>query len=134
MFCNIKTQLDNPAVLRVLALSVYEQSLARAQQKAQAYLQDDTLQFYGWVKNGIIFGICGFRLYEDKVEITHIAVDQTLQRGGIGRAMLNALRELYPLPLQAETDDDAVGFYRHCRFNVIKSDKPGRWACILEKS
>ena len=134
MFCDIKSQLDNPAVLRILALSVYEQSLERAAQKAQAYHENEALQCYGWVREGILFGLCAFVVHAGKVEIASIAVGKALQRGGIGRAMINALREHYSLPLEAETDDDAVGFYRKCGFETTACEKHDtrRWTCRLE--
>ena len=136
MFCDIKDQLDNPAVLRILALSVYEESLEGMAQKAQIWREDETAHCHGWVKNGILFGVCAFVVHADKVEITNIAVDKTLQRGGIGRAMINALQSHHALPIEAETDDDAVGFYRKCGFEATETRKKHgrrRWTCVLRE-
>jgi GrpB-like predicted nucleotidyltransferase (UPF0157 family) len=43
---------------------------------------------------------------------------------------------MYKLTITAETDDDAVGFYRKCGFNATAFQKHGiqRWNCVLPVS
>lgn len=51
--------------------------------------------------------------------ITHIAVDANLRGQGIGRKFIEFIRdELDFRQAEAETDDDAIGFYRACGFKV----------------
>jgi ribosomal protein S18 acetylase RimI-like enzyme len=81
------------------------------------------------MENDEIFGVCGFRVYHtDRVEIMNIAVAENARKRGIGSAMVNALRDEFLLPIHAETDDDAVGFYRNVGFDGAR-----RWVCELTR-
>ena len=78
---------------------------------------------------GIRPGSCG--------EILHIAVAADRARQGIGRALLQAAFTRYPdvRVWKAETDDDAVEFYRRVGFSVkeLPPTYPGvtRYRCVL---
>lgn len=133
MFSDIKDQLDNPAVLQIMAYSEYEESLERAARRAQTYRENKYQQFYGWVENGSIFGVCGFTVHPDMVEITNISVVEQERKHGYGSAMIAAIRIKHGMAITAETDDDAVGFYRKCGFETTAFQKHGvrRWNCVL---
>jgi GrpB-like predicted nucleotidyltransferase (UPF0157 family)/N-acetylglutamate synthase-like GNAT family acetyltransferase len=135
VFCNIKDRLGDPDVLRIMSYSIYEESLERAAQKAQEYRENETQYVYGWIENGSVFGVCGFVVHSDKVEITNISVDINARHRGIGSAMIAAIRKKYiMLMIEVETDDDAVEFYRKCGFiSTPALHKHGvrRWKCVL---
>ena len=68
------------------------------------------------------------------MELINIAVAENARGYGIGRAMISALQDQFQLPITAETDDDAVDFYRKVGFGVTSvSAKSGvsRYACVL---
>lgn len=66
-----------------------------------------------------LFGVVGFRHDGGDVRIQHLAVRPEVQGRGWGRVIVDWLASACPgLPLVAETDDDAVGFYRRCGFRV----------------
>lgn len=74
----------------------------------------------------------------ERAEILGIAVHPAGRGQGVGRAMiLRAQSDLAPLPLTAETDDDAVNFYRRCGFaceafsRAFPDGTVRRWRCIL---
>lgn len=53
-------------------------------------------------------------------QVTVIAVDPEFRRKGFGKTMLmDALRRSGRRPLTAETDDDALGFYKACGFKMV---------------
>jgi len=135
MFCNIKDKLSDPAVLHLLAASAYDNSLENANKKAEEYRSQHNLSIYGWVENGEVLGMCGFKIYHTShVEVLAIAVAENIRKRGTGRAMINALQNEFLLPITAETDDDAVGFYRKVGFATVGApEKKGvpRWACTL---
>jgi ribosomal protein S18 acetylase RimI-like enzyme len=67
--------------------------------------------------------------------ITHIAVDSTWQGRGIGRSLIEWTASYLGLRMvEAETDREAVGFYRACGFVIESLGKkyPGveRFRCI----
>jgi 8-oxo-dGTP diphosphatase len=68
--------------------------------------------------------------------VQHIAVAPAEQRQGLGRSLVEGVAALYELTgLSAETDRDAVDFYRHCGFDVASLGEvyPGteRFRCTL---
>jgi GNAT superfamily N-acetyltransferase len=134
MFINIKDRLTDPIVLQLLAASSYENTMERAAKKAEEFRNRHNWSLYGWIENGEIIGSCGYKVYHtDRVEIMSIAVAESSRKRGIGSKMITALSEEYLLPIHAETDDDAVGFYRKVDFDTSPFDKNGyrRYACIL---
>ena len=73
-------------------------------------------------------------------EIIGIAVPEKLRRRGIGRYIIQFVLQSESLErLEAQTDDDSVGFYRKCGFALEKIivDYPdgsvARYNCVLCK-
>lgn len=73
-------------------------------------------------------------------EIIGIAVSENCRHNGIGRYMIQEVMDLMQLTvLSAQTDDDAVGFYRRCGFTVeteVKEYPDGvvnRYNCKLKR-
>jgi 8-oxo-dGTP pyrophosphatase MutT (NUDIX family)/GNAT superfamily N-acetyltransferase len=133
MWTDMKFQIENPAVLSVLAASVFDNSPAGMADKIALYRSHESWQFYGWVENGEISGVCGFAVHANHVEILNIAVAENKRRQGVGGKMIAALQAAYNLPIEAETDDDAVDFYRKCGFetSAIRKCDVRRWICVL---
>ena len=136
MFYDITEKLDQPIVRQLLSACLGDKSPKGIDAALSKYPGEI---FYGWMEAGKPLGICGFRVLPDKLEICHIAVAETARREGIGSAMVYALREKYDKTIEAETDDDAVVFYRKCGFQTTESyeeyggEKHRRWTCVLEK-
>jgi len=134
MFCDIKNQLDHLSVLQIMAYSEYEESLERAVKRAQAHRENDAQYVYGWIERDFVLGVCAFQIQPDKVIINAIAVAKHSRKRGVGSAMVTALRGKYKKAIEAETDDDAVEFYRKCGFLVSALPKVYdncRWSCVL---
>ena len=132
-FRDMKKHLDHPDIIKIMALSEYECSLERAAIKVQSYKNNEAGQLYGWVENGEILGVCSFLVHQTKVEIMGISVVEISRYFGIGSSMINALRTKYEMAIEAETDDDAVGFYRKCGFETkaIQKYNVRWWNCVL---
>lgn len=93
--------------------------------KIDIFLNDKSVKIYACVyeneDKGIIV-ISFIKQYE--IEILGIAVDMSARHQGIGSYMIGKLADNYkPISLNAETDDDAVGFYRRNGFSVAKLTK-----------
>lgn len=131
-FRNIKSQLDNPIVRKIMAYSVFDSSSEAMDNKAAEYRSHESRQIYGWVENGEILGVCGFEVHSGHVEILNIAVDENIRKHGIGKGIVMALSEKYEMAIKAETDDDAVEFYRKTGFetNAMQKYNIRRWTCI----
>ena len=62
----------------------------------------------------------------DGVVLEYIAVAPELRGGGVGRVLVDALAGGAE-PVIAETDDDAVGFYRALGFDIGPAPSDPRW-------
>ena len=134
MLINIKNEMDNPIVHNIIACAIFDGSPEGVAKTVQEYLLNPNLHFYGWVENHSIIGICGYEIHDNKIEIHLIAVDEKSRSRGVGSAMLVALQKNYGKNIEAETDDDAVGFYRKCGFAVhefVHEKRGKRYTCTL---
>ncbi len=86
------------------------------------YAAGNSRYLYGWLQKGDLAGILGIHICSaDRHEIAHLAVDPAHQHAGIGSRLIQTYRGKYAhIQLFAETDHEAVGFYRKNGF-VISS-------------
>ena len=133
MFCDIKNQMDKPEIKQIMAACVFDNSSKGMDQVQSDYQRHSSWQLWGWFENDIITGVCGFEDHPDWVEILHIAVAEDARGLGIGSKMIKALAAQYKKTIEAETDDDAVDFYRKCDFEATAISKYDvrRWTCVL---
>lgn len=87
------------------------------------------LTVLGTIEDNRVLAFIAFRTGEVATVIEYIAVAENAQRSGLGTAMVGAVRGLAPdRAVYAETDDDAVNFYRRTGFTVTAKDRPdSRW-------
>lgn len=134
MFYNIQERLTDPAIRSIISCCLFDKSPEGIDKALTKYKGE---QFYAWDENGEPMRICGFRVLEGKLEICHIAVAENARGRGYGSAMITALRDQYGMDIQAETDDEAVGFYRKYGFETTAIYKQygdntvRRWICVL---
>jgi len=134
MFINIKNTMDNPTVRKIIAYAAFDGSPEGVAKTVGKYQSDPKLLFYAWVENDTILGICGYEIHDSKIEIHLIAVDENTRSRGIGGAMVTALQNKYAKDIEAETDDDAVNFYRKRGFTTrefIHERRGKRHTCVL---
>ena len=79
-----------------------------------------SMRLLALMAGGEVVGVAGFRRTGDaSATLLHIAVAPAVQRQGFGRYLVEHVISAEGLSrLEAETDDDAVGFYRKCGFEV----------------
>ncbi len=131
-----KATLMEPDALAVLALSTYESTEEKMKKRAAAHQEDSGVSAYGCWMNGRLTGLVVLRSHADGMEILSIGVLPEARGHGIASALLDHARTVNPLsPLMAETDDDAVGFYRRYGFDIqsLGEKYPGvvRYRCTL---
>ena len=137
MFCDIKNELENPTVRKLVSASAYDQSVEATDRRMEEFRNREDLHLYGWIENNEILGTCGVEVHSDCVVIRGIAVDPNVRKRGIGKAMIIAVQQKYKMTVKAETDDGAVEFYRKCGFETegfIKTYPSGecqRFKCVL---
>ena len=133
MFINIKNNMHNLEVRRILAACVWDNSETGMDKVEENYIRHKDWQLYGWYENEKVVGVCGFEVHSDWLEILHIATCESVRGRGIGKLIIAELQK-YKINIEAETDDDAVDFYRKCGFEAteIRKYDVRRWACVIK--
>jgi ribosomal protein S18 acetylase RimI-like enzyme len=138
MFLNIKNdELDNPTVRTLVSESAWDKSKDATDRKVAEFRSREDMDIYGWIENDEFLAVCGVEIHSNWVEILNIAVNPNDRKRGIGNSLIISLQQRYKMPIKAETDDDAVGFYRKCGFETeafIKTYPNGeckRYKCVL---
>ncbi len=93
--------------------------------KIDTFLNDDSVKIFACLYQKEIRGVIVVAFLEQyKIEIMGIAADSTARNKGIGSYMINCLVDEYGLlSVLAETDNDAVGFYRKNGFDITELSK-----------
>jgi len=134
-FTDLKPRIDETAVQHVLSLSLWQPASAEAIARiVERCKSNNERKLWGIVDKEQICGIVEFYIRDDAViYIANIAVIEERRGQGIGGLMLSMLQKKFKLPIELETDDDAVDFYRKCGFEAESFEKNGvrRWRCTL---
>ena len=95
------------------------------ERKVEVFLRDKSIKYFVCLNGETIIGVMSVLfLSPDKAEIIGIAVDENFQRKGIGSFMIKELISKNKLSfVYAETDSDAVEFYRKNGFSIEQFTK-----------
>ncbi|WP_098747145.1 GNAT family N-acetyltransferase [Paenibacillus sp. EZ-K15] len=137
MLKDITAQAIQPEVKELLSYSVFPDP--EAVDQAAASYQTGRNRLFGYEEDGLLLGVIGFDIDQDELTIRHLAVLPENRGKGYGRGLiLELLLEVQPKPARviAETDEEAVNFYRSIGFEVYSLGEkyPGveRFRCIYE--
>ena len=104
------------------------------------FLNDRSVRVYVCENRGKKTGMMVLKFSDSGAEIIGIAVSEKFRRRGIGRNLIQFAMESEDVKwIEAQTDDDSVGFYRKCGFTEerIVVDYPDgsvvRYNCVLCK-
>ena len=137
---DIKGNLHDPHVLDILSHSQYMPTEEKLKDLADTSESDPNTYAFSCVDNNCIIGVVVFkRLTTSTFEIVSIAVAPAFRGQGIGSKLISfAANTLKCAEVSAETDDDAVGFYRSYGFDVVslgeKYPRVTRYLCTLKLS
>lgn len=134
---DVKKSLCDKSVYSLLAPSVFNPTPERLLSRAEKYQADDKTKAYAYADNGEYKGIIVFKIKEQTAEILDIAVKPEYQGKGIGSMLIDYIFSKFAVSkITAETDDDAIGFYKKYGFTVVditvKFDAK-RYACVKNK-
>lgn len=121
----------------LMSCCIFEPDPAKLDAIVERYRSDSNLTMLGCSMNGRLAGCAGVDLKAPgKTVLLHLAVDPLYRGQGVGRKMIGELMvQLSIRLLEAETDGDAVGFYRNCGFFIesLGEKYPGvvRYRCTL---
>ena len=93
--------------------------------KVDLFLNDNSVKIFACFEQDKILGVMVVSFMEQKkIEIIGIAVDASVRGKGVGSYIINQVTNNYGLlSVYAETDNDAVGFYRNYGFSIVASSE-----------
>lgn len=98
------------------------------------YESDPEARLVGWSVEDHLVSAAGLRVGRCDVMLLHIATRRDSRGMGYGEKLVRAIAALFaPRSVIAETDDDAVGFYRRVDFVVEEIKSPSqvsRYRCV----
>jgi GNAT superfamily N-acetyltransferase len=108
-----RTTIDHDAAVTELLGLAVGVGRHRLQHVVQQYRDDPAAIILAAVTDSEVVGVAGYVVTDTAITLRHIATAPNVRRSGIGRRLLAAIRQAAPsrLPIEAETDVDAVGFY-----------------------
>lgn len=135
---SLKVHKNTDEVIQLLKLCLYAGS-NQAGRIVEQYGEDPTRELLGIDEGGELAGVMGVHSLPDgTVVLAHLAVSESRRKQGIGTKLIKEFMIRYPevLKLVAETDRDAVDFYRKAGFQVTSLGEkyPGveRFLCTLK--
>ena len=136
--CDVKEIITEPDILKLLAPSVYNPTEERLLNRAKKYQEDENTNIYACKDNGEYKGIVVFGILNNSATILDIAVKPEYQGQGIGSKLIDFIFNSFNVDnVTAETDDDAIGFYKKYGFTVadtkVKFDVK-RYSIIKERT
>ena len=134
---DIKNYLCDKSVYSLLAPSVFDPTPERLLSRAEKYQADDKVKAYAYADNGEYKGIIILKIEDNTAEILDIAVKPEYQGKSIGSMLIDYIFSKFEVnKIIAETDDDAIGFYKKYGFTVVditvKFDVK-RYTCVKNK-
>lgn len=120
MLQEIKSRLYEARVLEICACAQFEPTPEKLRAMAQAYEDDPAVCVYAWLDCGEPQAIAVLKGLDNGLfEIESLAVHPERRYQGLASKLLKAIMAIEPIQgLIAETDDDAVGFYRKFGFAI----------------
>ncbi len=132
---DVKESLFDPEVLALLAPSIYNPTPERLKNRAEKYSAYKNIFVYACKIGGLYVGIVIFRTENGTAEILDIAVKPECRKNGIGKKLVEFILNQFPVDtITAETDNDAVGFYKKCGFTLTPTaavEDTARYFCKL---
>lgn len=120
-FVNVKQNICNADILPLLAPSVFEPTPEKLRSRAEKYIKRPNTHIYACRDGGKYIGIVVFEVVGTNATVLDIAVDEACRKQGSGTALLSFVFDKFNISeLTAETDDDAVGFYKKFGFTVTE--------------
>lgn len=136
MLLDLRKRVDEPEVRELLSYAVGPTTLQIMNQIAQKYREDTDLALWGMEADQTIIGCIGVHFKSPaKVVINHISVHPDYRHRHIASKMIDHLIQTSSVKIvSAETDMDAVAFYRRYGFSIISLGEkyPGveRFLCV----
>ena len=140
VLCSDRDWLLSQEAYMLYAPCMYHPAYDDFKKQTESLLNDQSVRVYVSESRGKKTGMMVLKYLDSGAEIIGIAVSEKFRCRGIGRHLIQFVMESERLErINAQTDDDSVGFYRKCGFALKKIivDYPDgsvvRYNCVLCK-
>ena len=140
LLCEDADWLLSEEAFSIYASCMYHPTYDEYKTQMEDYLLDSSVKVFVSENRGRKTGMMVLKLSEAAAEIIGIAVSDNARRKGIGKQLIKRVMESENLEsVNAQTDDDSIGFYRKCGFSeerIVIEYPDGsvvRYNCILNK-
>jgi ribosomal protein S18 acetylase RimI-like enzyme len=140
VLCNDTDWLLSEEAFLLYASCMYRPTYENFKIQMESFLRDPSVRVFVSEDQGKKTGLMVLKCLGTAAEIVGIAVLEKLRCQGIGRRMIRFVMGSEGLErIEAQTDDDSVGFYRKCGFAETRTviDYPDgsavRYNCVLNK-
>ena len=125
IFIELSTEKELLPLFEIYKDCMYLPTKEKYKVKVQHWLQDRSISIFSSVSDGEIKGLLILQLQsETNAEIIGLSVEEGCRKQGHGTFLIEKIQEHFPkLKLAAETDGDAVGFYRKTGFKITEIQK-----------
>ena len=137
---DVKDCFKDADLLEILAESVYKPTIEKLNKRAEKHMNNPFVRIFALKQDDKSMGIIVLETSNPKqIEILDFAVKKNDQKNGIGRKLIDFCKEEFKIEsMIAETDDDAVGFYRKVGFKVQQLEnkydsEANRYLCKFRK-
>lgn len=134
---DIKSSICENRIYELLAPSIYNPTQERLLNRAKKYQEDKNTNIYAYKDNDEYKGIVVFIIAKNSATILDIAVKPGYQGQGIGSKLIDFIFNSFNVNnITAETDDDAIGFYKKYGFTVADTKvefDTKRYTCVKNK-
>ncbi|GAA0346990.1 GNAT family N-acetyltransferase RibT [Bacillus carboniphilus] len=97
----------------LLSFMPNEKDVKKLQQSIKIYETDPEWQLFLWREGEDIIGLVGVIKGNEVLEIQHISVNPSHRDQGVGKAMILALKEMYP-NFTVTANEYTTSFYSRC--------------------
>lgn len=133
---DIKSAICEKQIYELLAPSVFNPTQERLLNRARKYRKKENTFVYGFKHNGEYKGIIVLEFSNNSAIILDIAVKPEHRGQGIGSKLIDFIFDRFNAKnVTAETDDDAIEFYKKYGFIVTDTKvefDTKRYACVCE--
>lgn len=136
-FIDVKPNIFDIDVLELLKPSVFKPTPEKLKVRAEKYFNNPNTYIYACRDGGKYIGIVVLEVVGTNATVLDVAVNENSRNKGIGSALLSFFIENFSVEtMTAETDDDAVGFYKKYGFSVTETQTvydARRYVCTISK-
>ena len=140
-FKELSEKRDILSTYRIYKDCMYMPTEEKFNKKAEGFLKADNVKILACLSEQEIKGVVVASFLETgAIRIIGIAVELSSRKAGVGSYMVKRImNDFMPSSIIAETDIDAVGFYKKCGFNVVEftenygGESVVRYKCELKR-